>query len=79
MRADICDPKDNEAVERFRDTLLSMGAKIDDQAWAMGVDLYRVSIEGESLLIFRDTWSVDIEGSELLVRKILDNFKKDTV
>jgi len=76
MRADICDPDDNEAVERFRATLRRIGADLSERSWAVGVDLYRVSVGGEELRIFSDPWSIDIEGSPALVERVLSEFQR---
>jgi hypothetical protein len=74
MRADICDSNDKAAVARFRDALRRMGAQLDGKDWAIGVDLYRLHIGGEELSVFSDEWSLDIEGSEALVRRVLDEY-----
>jgi hypothetical protein len=76
MRADICDPDDNAAVERFRHTLQRLGAQLGDKDWAMGCDVYRLKIAGEELTVFSDAWSIDIEGPDDLVCKILSEYKQ---
>ena len=74
MRADICEPTDEAAVARFRQALRRMGAQIDDKGWAIGVDLYRLKIGDEQLSVFSDEWSLDIEGSEDLVQRVLREY-----
>jgi hypothetical protein len=74
MRADICDSNDEAAVARFRDALRRLGAQLDDKRWAMGVDLYRLKISDEQLSVFTDEWSVDIEGSDDLVQRVLREY-----
>ncbi len=71
MRVDICDSNDEAAVARFREALRRLGAQFDEKAWAIGVDLYRVRIGDEELSIFSDTWSLDVEGPDDLVRRVL--------
>jgi hypothetical protein len=71
MRADICDSNDEAAVARFGDVLRSLGAKLDEKSWAIGVDIYRLTIGDAELSVFSDTWSLDIEGPDDLVPKIL--------
>lgn len=74
MRADICDPGDTAAVERFRDALRRLGAGVSEKDWALGVDVYRLRIAGDELIIFSDAWSVDVEGPDALVRRVLQEF-----
>lgn len=45
-------------------------------SWGMGVDLYRLKIGGQELAIFRDEWSLDIEGSVDLVRQVLREYER---
>lgn len=75
MRADICEADDEFAVERFRRALARLGADLSAKSWGLGVDVYSVSIQGEELRIFRDSWSVDIEGSERVVRAVLKEMR----
>jgi hypothetical protein len=74
MRADICDSNDEAAVARFRDALRRLGAQLDEKGWAIGVDLYRLKIGDEQLSVFSDEWSLDIEGSEDLVQRVLREY-----
>lgn len=74
MRADICDPNDAAAVARFRDVLRRMGAQLEKKDWFIGVDLYILKIGSEQLSVFSDAWSLDIEGSEDLVQRVLREY-----
>jgi len=74
MRADICDSNDEAAVARFRDALRRLGAQLDEKGWAIGVDLYRLKIGDEQLSVFSDEWSLDIEGSDDLVQRVLSEY-----
>ena len=74
MRADICDSNDEAAVATFRDALRRLGAQLDDKSWAIGVDLYHLRIGDEELSVFSDAWSLDIEGSDDLVQRVLKEF-----
>ena len=74
MRADICDPNDEMAVARFREALRRLGAQFNDKTWAIGVNLYHLSIGDEQLLVFSDAWSLDIEGSDDLVKRVLKEY-----
>ena len=78
MRADICDTSDEKAIYKFRDILQNMGAKLEDKTWAAGVDIYHVIIGDQRLTIFNDSWSLDIDGPEDLVSRILGDFKRPT-
>ena len=75
MHADICDPSDKAAVERFRKALIQLGAKVEDQTWGIGVDLYRVKIGDDELAVFSDTWSIDIQGDDELVKRVLQVYE----
>lgn len=74
MRADICYSNDEAAVARFRDALRRLGAQLDEKSWAIGVDLYRLRIGDEELSVFSDEWSLDIEGSDDLVQRVLREY-----
>jgi phenylalanyl-tRNA synthetase beta subunit len=76
MRADICDPSDEAAVERFRGTLRRLGAQLGGNDWAVGTDIYRLQIGEQELTVFSDTWSVDIEGPEDLVQRVLREYEQ---
>lgn len=75
MRADICDPHNDPAVQRFRATLRSLGAEVAEKYWGIGVNHYRLKIAGETLSIFADAWSVDIDGPDALVERVLREFE----
>jgi hypothetical protein len=74
MRADICDPTDAQAVERFRTTLHHLGASIKDTSWGLGVSVNRVRIGSEELLLFSDSYSIDVEGPEELVKRVMQEY-----
>jgi len=44
MRADICDTSDEASLQKFRDVLQNLGAKLEEKSWAVGVDIYRIKI-----------------------------------
>jgi hypothetical protein len=71
MRADICNPDDEIAVERFKDVLKQLGATLNAKSWGLGVDVLHLQINNSELTVFSDAWSIDIEGSEELVGQIL--------
>ncbi len=75
MRADICDPHNDAAVQRFRSALRSLGATLAEKYWGLGVNHYRLKIGGETLSIFSDAWSVDIDGPDQLVLRVLREFE----
>jgi hypothetical protein len=76
MRADICDPEDEIAVERFKSTLKQLSAKSVGKSWGIGVDVLDLEIGESVLTVFSDTWSIDIEGPEHLVLQVLHLFNK---
>jgi hypothetical protein len=71
MHADICDPDDLATVARFKAVLASLGAELTDSQWAIGVDMWRYRIGSETLHVFADTWSVDIDGPRELVQRVV--------
>lgn len=71
MRADICDPDDNDALGSFLQVLKDLGAEFESGGWGIGVSLYKVAIAGAVLTIFNDSWSVGIEGPDGLVTTVL--------
>jgi hypothetical protein len=77
MHADICETNDEAAVARFRNALRRLGAQFDDKDWAVGVDHYRLTIGGDQLSVFSDAWSLDIEGPDDLVRRVLREYATD--
>jgi len=79
MRADICDSSDDAAVARFRGVLRGLGAQLEDKSWAIGVDLHRLKIGDVELLVFSDAWSLDIEGPDDLVQRILTEYEQTQV
>lgn len=79
MHADICDSNDETAVARFREALRRMGAQVADKGWAIGVDLYRLRIGDEELSVYWDAYSLDIEGSDALVQRVLSEMEPTAV
>ncbi len=70
MRADVCDPNDDAAFQRFKDALVALGAVQVDAAFAIGVDMIDLEIDGEKLAVFIDPWSVDVKGPRALVERL---------
>ncbi len=79
MRADICESNDEVGVARFREALRRLGAQLDEKSCALGMDLYRLRIGDEPLSVFRDEWSLDIEGSEDLIQRVLREYEQTVV
>jgi hypothetical protein len=76
MRADICDPDDEVAVECFASTLKQLGAKSAGESWGIGVEVQNFQIGEAVLTVFSDSWSIDIEGPEQLVQQVLQHFNQ---
>jgi hypothetical protein len=55
---------DEASVQKFRETLCKLGANIAEDGWAIGVTIYRVQIGREFLMVFSNTWSLDVEGPD---------------
>lgn len=71
MHAHICDPQDAAAVARLRAALRELGAEALGHDWAIGVDLWTCRVGGNTLKVFSDAWSVDIEGPAEMVQRIV--------
>jgi hypothetical protein len=71
MHAHICEFDDQESFQRLRDFLHILGAECVSKDWAIGVDVHRFRVDGEEITIYSDAWSVDVEGPEELVLRIV--------
>jgi hypothetical protein len=72
MRADICASDDYATRERLAVALGILGAvPEEDGEGSMGTGLYRFRVGFEILSIFIDAWTVDIEGPDELVQRVL--------
>jgi hypothetical protein len=76
MHADICKPDDTAAVERFRGVLHRLGAVRQAKDWVPVCDIYRMKIGDDELTIFCDELSLDIEGSDDLVHRVLREYEQ---
>lgn len=72
MHTYICDPSDIAAIAAFRQALQSLGTEtLGEFDSSLGVRLVKLRIGQEILSIFNDTWSLDIDGPEQLVQRVL--------
>ena len=72
MRADICDPEDAQGVELFSSALKQIGAVLSStHESSLGVDLRHDGVGDDELLVFVDSWSIDVEGPENVVNRLL--------
>jgi len=77
MRADICEPDDSAAVERFRSALGRLGAVRQVKDWVPDCDIYRMRLGDDELTIFCDQWSLDIEGPDDLVHRVMREYEQN--
>jgi hypothetical protein len=78
MRADICEPSDAAALARFKQVLQALGAELlGNYGSSFDVELLEVRIGAELLHVFSDAWSVDIEGPQQLVERIISAMKEE--
>lgn len=75
MRTDVCDPKDHAALQRFFAALRKLGASPPEKAWGPGVHVYHVKVGGEPLTVISNNWSVDIDGPDAVVERVLLAFE----
>jgi hypothetical protein len=72
MHADICASDDYETRERLLNALAEIGAANEgDWESSLGVGLHRFRVGFETLTVFIDAWTVDIEGPDALVQQVL--------
>jgi hypothetical protein len=75
MRADICDGEDRVGKLALVKALRSEGAKVDDYGWGMGVHVVTCIVHGCQLRVYIDPWSVDIEGPEEVVTRLVETYQ----
>jgi hypothetical protein len=71
MRADICASDDYETRERLVVALGELGAAHEGDWESLGVGLHRFRVGFDTLTVFIDAWTVDIEGPDVLVQQVL--------
>lgn len=71
MHADVCEAEDDAALARFRAALQTVGAVQIGHTWAIGVDRWQYQIGVDTLDVFSDAWSVDIDGPAALVEQVI--------
>ena len=72
MHAPICDAQDHATLDRFASVLGEFCAVQVREGWGMGVTVREYRIGDHALKVFSDTWSVDIEGPDAIVKGILE-------
>ena len=76
MRADLGDPNDVDALARLRAALQALGAVLLDATTAHDVTVSTFDVGGRELRLFHDAWSVDAEGPDDLVQRLLDSLQR---
>ena len=71
VRADVCEYEDAAGIARFRTALRTLGAVQIRHTWAIGVDCWQFRIGADTLDVFSDAWSVDIDGPTVLVEQVI--------
>jgi hypothetical protein len=71
MRADICASDDYETRERLLAAIRELGGVYEGDGEPLGVGLHRFRVGFETLTMFVDAWTVDLEGRDQLVRQVL--------
>ena len=77
MRADICEPSDKLQLAKFKRALVAVGAEAAAEHLALGVQLVELDVGGDTLRIFADPWSVDVESTPDVVNAILTHMHAD--
>lgn len=77
MRMDICTSDDHETVAAMLGALAAVGALSDEPDSSdpaespLGVGLHRFRVGSQVLTVFVDAWTVDLEGPDELVNRVL--------
>jgi hypothetical protein len=71
MRADICASDDYDTRERLLTALSEIGASSENDGDSLGIGLHRFRVGFETLTVFIDAWTVDLEGPDALVQQVL--------
>ena len=72
MRTDICASDDYETRERLLIALGEVGASSEGDWESFGVGLHRFRIGFDVLTVFIDAWTVDLEGPDKLVQRVIE-------
>ena len=80
MRTDICAREDESTQTALLEALTAVGAASEDDSalevpFPTGLSRFRVGFE--QLTVFADTWTVDLEGPDELVRQVLQLISED--
>jgi hypothetical protein len=74
MRTDICAREDHDTQVDLLDALAAIGASPDDDAPEVPfpTGLHRFHVGHQAMTVFVDTWLVDLEGPDELVRRVIE-------
>jgi hypothetical protein len=72
MRSDVCASDDYATRDRLFEALAAIGASGVGDGDEFGVGLHRFSVGAEALTVFVDAWTVDLEGPDQLVQRVLE-------
>jgi hypothetical protein len=74
MRTDICAREDYDTQVDLLDALAAIGASPDEDVPEVPfpTGLHRFHVGFEPLTVFVDTWLVDLEGPDELVRRVVE-------
>ena len=72
MRVDICASDDYDTRDRLLAALAALGATSEGDAEALGVGLNRFRVGSETLTVFIDAWSADLDGPDELVQRVVE-------
>jgi hypothetical protein len=76
MRVDICASDDYATRDHLLAAIRELGGAIEGDSEELGVGLHRFHCPGGELTLFIDTWYVDLEGPDDLVRRVLAELER---
>jgi hypothetical protein len=75
MRTDICAREDESTQTALLEALRAVGAAPEDDSLMevpFPTELSRFRVGFQQLTVFADTWTVDLEGPDELVRQVIE-------
>ena len=70
MRVNICASDDSNTMTRLLASIHELGGRSDADVWELGTGLHRFGMPDGEVTVFVDTWVVDLEGPDDVVRRV---------
>jgi hypothetical protein len=70
MRVNICASDDANTMTRLLASIHELGGRSDADVWELGTGLHRFALPEGEVTVFVDTWVVDLEGPDDVLRRV---------